>query len=259
MLRSPSQAMNCRPATPSLMSVPGAVTRTSSWPSIHSASRLHSSEARSQAPSGSGVVGEAGAEVEVLEVAQAHLGVGGVAVGREERVDPAVARPRQRAPSSSPSGDGSPPGAWSGARGARRRAPACWCRRRSRSGSRPPRPPTPRAARPTRAGRRRPRGSRSPTGPRTRSRPPGAHRPAAPPRRRPRSSGSAAVEALDDAGVALADLGGVADEDASEVVDARIDHLPLVGPGGSEVQLRSDPCAPRSPSPSAARAPGSRR
>ncbi len=53
MLCSPSQGMNVRPAMPSVMSVPGAVTRTSSWPSIHSASRLHSSEARFQAESGS--------------------------------------------------------------------------------------------------------------------------------------------------------------------------------------------------------------
>ena len=45
--------MNLRPAIPSVMSVPGAVTRTSSWPSIHSASRAHSSDACAQAPTGS--------------------------------------------------------------------------------------------------------------------------------------------------------------------------------------------------------------
>ena len=89
MLWSPSQGMNLRPAMPSLMSVPGAVTRTSSWPSIQSASRFVSSEARFQAVSGSASVGQAGAEVEVFVVGEAHLRLGGVGAGRVERVAPA--------------------------------------------------------------------------------------------------------------------------------------------------------------------------
>ena len=67
-----------------------------------------------------GVVGEAGAEVEVLEVA-----AGSSRRRRRRRWSGTACRPsggcpRRRAASSSPSGGGWPPGAWSGARGRRR-------------------------------------------------------------------------------------------------------------------------------------------
>ncbi len=91
--------MNLRPRCPSVMSVPGrrdahllvaldplGEARALLGGALPGAERV-------------GVVGQAGAEVEVLELAQAHLGVGGVGVGREERVDPAVDRPRRSAAS----------------------------------------------------------------------------------------------------------------------------------------------------------------
>ena len=81
----------------------------------------------SRRSSGSGSSARQAPIVEVLEVGQAHLGVGGVGVGREERVDPAVRRPRRRAASSSPSAGGSPPGAASGAPAEPRTARGCWC------------------------------------------------------------------------------------------------------------------------------------
>ena len=180
--------MKVRPSTPSVMSVPGAVTWTSEWPWIHSARRLHSSEARFQAPIGSPSVGEAGAEVEVLELA-----AGSSPRRRRTRwwgraCRPSGGCPRRRGSSSPPSG-----ASWRAwrlvwRRGRPARAGACWCRRRSRSGSPPPRPPIRRAARPTRAGRRRRAGSRRPAGPRTPSRRSGARRRRGPPRRRRRSA-----------------------------------------------------------------------
>ena len=53
MLCSPTQGIQWRPATPSVMSVRGAVMWTSSLPSIHSASRRTSSDWRCQAVTGS--------------------------------------------------------------------------------------------------------------------------------------------------------------------------------------------------------------
>ena len=56
MLCSPTQGMNWRPATPSVISVRGAVMRTSSLPSIHSARRLNVVGPALQAVTGSASV-----------------------------------------------------------------------------------------------------------------------------------------------------------------------------------------------------------
>ncbi len=88
--------MKWRPATSSVRSVPGPVMWTSSRPSIHSASRCVSSEARFQAATGSSRSREAGAVVEVLVGGEAHRRARGVGVGREDRhaqrCSPAAAR-----------------------------------------------------------------------------------------------------------------------------------------------------------------------
>ena len=82
--------MKCRPATPSVRSVPGggdvdllATLDPLGEPVALVGGPLPGAERV-------GIIGEAGVEVEVLEVAQAHLGVRGVGVGGKERVDPAV-------------------------------------------------------------------------------------------------------------------------------------------------------------------------
>ena len=164
MLWSPSQGMNVRPAMPSLMSVPGAVTRTSSWPSIHSASR--SRLGRGALPGGQrvGVVGEAGAEVEVLVVGEAHLRLRGVGVGREERVAPAelALGAALHHPVQQLAGRGL--AARLALRRDRRRARACWRWRRRRSARRRCRRSTRSAARSTRAARRWRACSRPPPG-----------------------------------------------------------------------------------------------
>jgi hypothetical protein len=53
MLCSPTQGIQFRPATPSVMSVPSAWMRTSSLPWIHSVSLRTSSDWRCQAVTGS--------------------------------------------------------------------------------------------------------------------------------------------------------------------------------------------------------------
>ena len=134
------------------------------------------------------VVGEAGVEVEVRERAQAHLGVRGVGVGREDRVDPAVLasrRPLHHLLHQVP-----------GRRLALRLPLGRHLRERARvrvGADRDPAVgllggPLARAARSTRAGRRsRSRGT-PPTGPRSSSRRAGCRRRRGPPRRRRRSA-----------------------------------------------------------------------
>ena len=137
---------------------------------------------------------------------------------------PSGARPPRRASSSSASARGSPRGGGSGARGRRWRARGCWCRPRSRSGSRPPRPPSSRrgeihsswaseaclkyaACWPSKLSR----DDRLAAGVEDLLVDRGDQRLG---RRR----------ALDQAGVALLDVGRVADQDPRQVLDPRVPH-----------------------------------
>ena len=95
MLCSPTHGMNLRPATPSVMSVPGPVMWTSSLPSIQGGQALDL--VRLALPGGQrlGVRGQTGLVIEVLVGRQRHPRLSRVGVRREEREQPAVFRPRR--------------------------------------------------------------------------------------------------------------------------------------------------------------------